>query len=114
MPCRSFYWKKEDARLWKDAKATAKREGKHISNIIAEYLEQYVRLHEPGNPQQRLDTILKLGKAYHAPSPVCGFKDCMRDVVAVGVYLPRKEEYGLCQKHLAVAREDKKTWKILN
>jgi len=95
-------------------KRILKREGKSMSNWFGENVESYCRLHEPGNPQQRLDTILKLGKAYHAPSPVCGFKDCLRDVVAVGLYIPRREQYGLCAKHLRVAEENPKSWQIIS
>ena len=57
---------------------------------------------------------MKLGKAYYAPSPVCGFKDCLRDAVAVGVFLQRGEEFGLCDVHLKEARNvGPKVWRIL-
>jgi hypothetical protein len=101
-------------RLIQDVKQVLKREGSSISRFMIDKFEEYYRLHEPGNPQQRLDTIIKLGKAYHAPSPICGFKDCLRDVVAVAIYLRTQTEYGLCQKHLAEAKElGPKVWKFL-
>jgi hypothetical protein len=91
-----------------------KREGSNFSRWVRDNAESYVRLHEPGNPQQRLDTILKLGKAYHAPSPICGFKDCMRDVVAVAIFLQTDKEYGLCEKHKKEAEElGRKVWRFL-
>jgi len=52
-----------------------KREGKTLSEWIRDHAIEYVRLHEPGNPQQRIDTIMKLGKAYRAvPFCKCGKK----------------------------------------
>jgi len=104
----------ETSRLLIDnARTVLKREGKSISNFLVEQLESYCRLHEPGNPQQRLDTILKLGKAYHAPCRVCGFKNCMRDSVAVGLFIPNKTEYALCKKHYGEASENPSLWQIL-
>lgn len=105
----------ENYRLLLDnSKRVLKREGKSLSNFLIEQLESYYRLHEPGNPQQRLDTIMRLGKAYHAPNPVCGFKDCLRDTVAVGVFIQSGKTYGLCEKHLKEAKEfGPKVWRFL-
>ena len=100
--------------LVRDVKGILAREGSSLSKFIIEKFEEYYRLHEPGNPQQRLDTIMKLGKAYHAPKPICGFKHCFRDVVGVGVYVPNGKEYGLCTTHLDEAKElGPKVWRIL-
>lgn len=90
-----------------------KREHSNFSQWVRDNAESYVRLHEPGNPQQRLDTILRLGKAYHAPSRICGFKDCLRDSVTVGVFVQNGKEYGLCHKHLAEAKDCPRSWKFL-
>jgi hypothetical protein len=101
--------------LIEQAKQLFKREGQSISQYFLDQLESYIRLHEPGNPQQRLDTILRLGKAYHAPSPICGFKDCMRDVVTVAIFVQNKKEYGLCEKHKKEAEElGRKVWRFLS
>jgi hypothetical protein len=110
MPFKSFYWSKneEAKRLWKEVKEIAKREGKSVSQLIREFLESYARLHEPGNPQQRLDTVIRLGKKYVAPK-VCDFQNCLRDAVAVGTY--HGEEYNLCQVHLKLLK-DSPDWKI--
>jgi len=104
----------ETSRLLIDnARGVLRREGKSISNFLVEQLEAYYRLHEPGNPQQRLDTILKLGKAYHAPCRICGFKDCLRDSVAVGLFKPNMTEYALCKLHYAEAGMSSGLWQIL-
>jgi hypothetical protein len=109
----TLYIPETSRSLIDNARTVLKREGKSISNFLVEQLESYYRLHEPGNPQQRLDTILKLGKAYHAPCRVCGFKNCMRDSVAVGLFIPNKTEYALCKKHYDEASENPSLWKIL-
>ena len=96
-----------------DLKAILKREGSSLSKWIRDNAEHYVRLHEPGNPQQRLDTILKLGKAYHADGPICGFKDCLRNAIAVGVFLPDKKTLHLCTIHLRAVQDDHRNWNIL-
>jgi len=107
------YVNRAGSLLYENLKAILKREKKSFSSWVLENAESYVRLHEPGNPQQRLDTILRLGKAYHAPSRVCGFKDCLRDAVAVGVFIQNGKEYGLCKKHLKEAKDCGKSWNFL-
>ncbi len=108
-----LYVNQKNRLLYGTLKEILRREKRSFSSWVLENAESYVRLHEPGNPQQRLDTIIKLGKAYHAPSKICGYKDCLRNAVAVGFYIPKKEEYGLCQKHLKEARANPKVWKVL-
>jgi hypothetical protein len=100
-----IYINKHRRGIYESLQEILKRDGKSFSSWVLDYAQDYVRLHEPGNPQQRLDTILKLGKAYHAPSPICGFKDCLRDVVAVAVFQKTKETYGLCAVHRKEAEE---------
>jgi len=90
------------------------RENKSFSDFVFEHVASYVRLHEPGNPQQRLDTIIRLGKSYHAPTKICGFKDCKRVAVAVGLFKPNQKEYALCSRHLAEAKENRPSWTMLN
>jgi hypothetical protein len=73
-----------------------------LSHFFVEKMEEYHRLHEPGNPQQRLDVILKTGKAYYAPGPVCRARDCFRNVAKVLNWKKSKtetEQVGLCEKH---------------
>jgi len=100
-----LYVKKSRLLLHDQMQRIMQREGKSFSEFLWDAVESYVRLHEPGNPQQRLDVIMKLGKAYHAPNPICGFKDCLRDVVVVAVFQKTKETYGLCEVHRKEAEE---------
>jgi hypothetical protein len=99
--------------IYETLKAILTREGKSFSSWVFDHAESYVRLHEPGNPQQRLDTLLKIGKAYHSPSKICGFKDCMRDAVGVAFYVPRNEEYGYCSIHAKDIKDHADLWKVL-
>jgi hypothetical protein len=108
----TIYIPKSKKPLIQEARRIMKREGSSLSKFLLEKIEQYYDLHEPGNPQQRIDTILKLGKAYYAPKPLCGFKNCLRDSIAIGFYVPHQEKYGLCEKHLAQVKNDSQNWKI--
>jgi len=51
-------------------KEIARREGRSASSIINELIEEYIRKHEPGNPQLRLDRILE-GKMDLTRPPNC-------------------------------------------
>lgn len=54
-------------------KKLLEKEGSSLSQFLLSKIEEYYRLHEPGNPQQRLDTIAAIGHAYRAESCcVCG------------------------------------------
>jgi hypothetical protein len=110
---RRFYVPTKFENTFNMLQSILKREGINFSQWVREQTEGYVRLHEPGNPQQRLDIILKLGKAFHSPSKICGFRDCMRDVVGVALYLPRNEEYGYCLVHARLIKENSDLWKVL-
>jgi hypothetical protein len=64
----------------KKAKEVFKREGSSMSDFLMQELDQYVRLHEPGNPQQRMDVIIETGHTYTAPL-ICG--RCKKENVPV-------------------------------
>ncbi len=38
---------------------------------------------------------------------VCGFQGCKAEAVATGLYVPRNEEFLLCEVHLAEAKKRK-------
>lgn len=105
--------KKTKRKTYAALKEILAREGKSFSAWVLDNAESYVVLHEAGNPQQRIDTVLKIGKAYHAPGRICGFKDCMRDAVGVALYIPRGEEYGYCSVHIKDIKEHIDLWKVL-
>ena len=50
----------------KKLKAILRREGKTLSEWIRDHATEYVRLHEPGNPQQLLPRLLDGKDPYHA------------------------------------------------
>ena len=109
----SFYIGTAYRPTWQTFRQICIGEGTTASQKLVEYITDYVTLHEPGNPQQHLDTILKIGKAYHSPSKICGFKDCMRDAVGVAFYVPRNEEYGYCSIHAKDIKDHADLWKVL-
>lgn len=71
------------------------REGSSISHWIQQNAINYVRLHEPGNPQQRIDTILKNGQAYRA-KPLCS----CGALATRKVHLVNNETVFCCSRHM--------------
>ena len=67
-PRRDFYWGYGYQETWETFKEICRREGSTASEKIRELIFEYVRVHEPGNPQTRLDVILKDGGP---EGPVC-------------------------------------------
>lgn len=85
---RRFYIPKNFEITFHKLEEILTREGKSVSEWIREQAEPYVRLHEPGNPQQTLPTIMKLGKAYRADScAVCGGKPAYRAIQGKRIFL---------------------------
>jgi len=93
----------------KKGKEILKREGKTLSQWFLEQLEQYVNLHSPGNPQQRLDVIVKSGKPYTAPK-TCKF--CNKPPITWAIHVSGRE-YPVCQKHAEQLKTHPK-WKVNN
>ena len=72
---RNIYIDEDFAPVWDKFKKIMEREGSSVSKHLREHIANYVRLHEPGNPQQRLDTIVKIGSCYRVNGcsvPTCG------------------------------------------
>ena len=57
MPHKAFYFPKDSEHLFRRFKEIADREGRSMSEILEGLVREYVRIHEPGNPQKRLDMI---------------------------------------------------------
>jgi len=68
---RRFYIPQDFEIIFQKLEKILKRENKSLSKWIRENAENYVRLHDAGNPQQILTHILKNGKPHRAPSQ-CG------------------------------------------
>jgi len=72
---KTFYITPGRIETYQKLEEILKREAKSFSDWIFPYAEEYVRLHEPGNPQQRIDVIAELGKPYRANACFeCGAK----------------------------------------
>ena len=97
---RSIYVPDELQSVWTAYQEIVKREGKTVSEAIVEYVCEYTRMHAPGNPQQRLDTIMDLGRAYR--SDQCNM--CERKPV-FKAFLGKKSVL-LCEEHF----EQKRGW----
>ena len=65
---KRFYVPPEWEEVLKKLEEIVKRENRTFSEWVREAANSYVRLHEPGNPQQLLTTIMEIGHAYRANS----------------------------------------------
>jgi len=55
----TIYLKDKDS--WKKFMSIAKREGRTASHILQKYIEEYNRIHEPGNPQSLMSSYSENG-----------------------------------------------------
>lgn len=93
MPFKSFYYPDDKKSVWKRFLEVARREGKSGSKLIFEFIERYSETHDLGNPQQRLDTISKVGRAFRAETcQLCSLKPT-RYGLRNGIWL------GYCDAH---------------
>lgn len=92
------YVPEDKQRLIEVARQIFKREGESLSRWFLEQLETYVRLHEPGNPQQTITQYADEGKPYVAPKK-CQFHYCNRPAVTVVVNKKSGREYAVCSFH---------------
>ena len=93
MPSITLYVSEINEAIIEKAKEMLDRENSSLSKLFIKTVQQYVRLHEPGNPQQRLDTIIKIGKAFKAET--C--QDCNLAPVKWG--LKNTVWLGYCEVH---------------
>jgi hypothetical protein len=94
-----------------DLKQLAFQDDVEISDLVFEGLLAMFKVHHwpPGNPQLTMSNYmvkpLDLG--------VCGYSGCKRRAVGVGLYLPKQQEFKLCQRHFIVAGNSGKVWGCL-
>ena len=81
------------------------REGRTLSNWFLEELQRYVTVHDPGNPQQRIDTILELGKPYNAN----GCMECGKKPFVLAN--SGKKRVLLCKTHFEKLKRKLQGWK---
>ncbi len=89
-----FFWE----HRFKQLQAILAREGNSVSRWFREQADPYINQHEPGNPQQRIDTIMRIGKPYRAHALCqCGAKASRRVVLEDGsvifscsIHMPRR------------------------
>ncbi|RLG90020.1 MAG: hypothetical protein DRO36_06790 [Candidatus Hecatellales archaeon] len=80
------------------ARMIAKREGRSLSDLIRELLRDYVRRHEPGNPQLPLSRFIEKSE----DSRRCSVEGC-DELAAYQVFLDRGrviEKMHVCEEHL--------------
>jgi len=95
------------AELVKKAKTIAHKRGESLSRLILEFLENYVRMHDPTNPQKPLEKFLE--QESEEPKVKCAF--CKKKAVDQALYLPTGRLYRLCPQHLEKVRNHPK-WEV--
>ena len=93
-----LYVPQEYSEIVKKAKKIARREGRSISKLVMDLLRDYVRVHEPGNPQLPLTRFTEDMK----DSKICSFEGC--DAPAGYVVHLEGRSIRVCMKHLKVLR----------
>ena len=72
IPNKNFYWGHGYQETWEKFKEICRREGSTVSEKLREFVFDYVRVHEPGNPQLRLDVIMQDGGPKDPACSECG------------------------------------------
>ena len=79
----------------KKARIIARREGRSLSDLIRDLLREYVRIHEPGNPQLPLTRFVE---GAERDKSVCSVEGC-NEPAAYEVYADH-QKMRLCENHL--------------
>lgn len=86
------------------------REGKlSFNQLVRDALSEYVVRHGPGNNSFTLD---KFGITWTKAQSVnkCGFNNCDKQTVGVGLFVPKNQTFGLCRDHFYAAQNNPKIW----
>lgn len=109
MAVKRFYYPESFRLTLNKLEEILDREGSNLSKFIREKASEHVRLHEPGNPQQLLTTVMELGKAYRADACIdCG-GPADYEVTETG----KKTKFFTCHVHFAQRKPRLKTWRKL-
>jgi len=98
-----IYIPQEHRVIFEKAKAIARREGRSLSDLIRDLLRDYVRVHEPGNPQLPLTRFT--GES-HDPNR-CSVEGC--DAPAAYVVHLEGRCIRVCMDHLRAMRREHKS-----
>lgn len=110
---RSWHTKGEGTyNLIEQGEAICAREKISFNQLLRDALSEYVVRHGAGNNSFQLD---KFGVTWTKAQSVdkCGFVNCESLAVGVGLFTPKNQTLGLCQKHYYVALSNSKVWKDL-
>ena len=109
---RRFYVPKSFEAVFEKLETILKREGSNLSKWARQQAADYVRLHEPGNPQQPIERYLreKDAKPYVAPRK-CAIVECPNNAVGTAIFKPDKTEWAFCKYHLR-EKEFQPNWKV--
>ena len=102
----------ENKKLLERCDKILEREQWSFNRLIQEALKEYEVRHGLGNNSFQLDTFgITWTKALSVNK--CGFKNCRKFAVGVGVYNPKNQTFGLCNEHFKIAKNNSKIWSNL-
>lgn len=107
----TLYYSETFQPIYSKLKKILTREGTSISEWFRKQAEEYVRRHDPGNPQQILERFVKHGRPYFAPAK-CSLKPCGREAVVVAEWKDGVRYY-VCKTHLETVVKRSKDWRII-
>lgn len=73
----------------------------------------FMKAHAHRLPVEASFNLVALPKPKEKPK-LCGYEGCNEPAIAKGLYLRRKEEFLLCEKHLTKAKSQPKMWKVFS
>jgi hypothetical protein len=86
-----------------------KREGWSFDIYIKNAMKEYNLRHGQGNNSFQLDTFGVTWTKAKSVSKCC-FKNCGKNAIGVGLYVPKKQTLGLCAEHFLLAKGNSKIW----
>ncbi|MFA5365391.1 MAG: hypothetical protein WC325_09460 [Candidatus Bathyarchaeia archaeon] len=96
-------------QLLGEADFIMKRENWSFDVYIKNAIKEYNLRHGQGNNSFQLDTFgVTWTKAVAVDK--CGFKNCGKTAIGVGLFIPRKQTFGLCAEHFVSAKANPHVW----
>lgn len=99
MPIRTFWIPEDFLITYEKLKKILKREGKSLGDLFRDHIQQYVALHDPGNPQARITSYSEGGEVDVAA--IEGqIREFFRDRNSKGTMIYRRDIVRYCRNEL--------------
>jgi len=99
MPRFTVYFKEEQTLVFEKFKQIMSREGSNVSKHLWDYIEDYVDIHDPGNPQSRITSFM-LGGSYDMAAIEGEIRQIFHSRAKKGAETTLKEIRQVCRAHI--------------